>query len=82
MSHFVGHGSHELQEIKHRFVVMPRYGKDIWSIFLENGRQLPQHTIYRIAIQMVCYIILYIYNIFIILYSLYYIIYILYLLYF
>lgn len=53
MPHFVGHGSHELNKIKHRFIVMPRFGKDIWNLFLDNGRKLPLHTIYRLAIQMV-----------------------------
>lgn len=53
MPHFVGHGSHELNKIKHRFIVMPRFGRDIWSLFLENGRKFPLHTVYRLAIQMV-----------------------------
>lgn len=55
MPHYIGHGSHELNSLKHRFVVMPRYGRDVWSFFLENGKILPQPTVYRIAIQMVCY---------------------------
>lgn len=53
MPHFVSHGSHELNDIKHRFLVMPRYGKDIWKIYKENDSQLPEHTIYRLAMQMV-----------------------------
>lgn len=53
MPHFVGHGSHDLNKIKHRFVVMPRYGQDIWQLFLDNNRRMPVHTIYRLAIQMV-----------------------------
>ncbi|KAL5283598.1 VRK1 family protein [Megaselia abdita] len=52
MPHFVGSGSHELNKQKHRFLVMPRYGRDIWSFFLENGKKLPEHTIYRLAVQM------------------------------
>jgi len=56
MPHYIGHGSHEVNSLKHRFVVMPRYGRDVWSFFEENGNILPQHTVYRIAIQMVCYI--------------------------
>lgn len=53
MPHFVGHGSHDLNKIKHRFVVMPRYGQDIWQLFIDNNRRMPVHTIYRLAIQMV-----------------------------
>lgn len=50
--HFVGSGSHELNAIKHRFVVMPRFGKDISKCWLENGKRMPQHTAYRLALQM------------------------------
>lgn len=53
MPHFIGHGSHDLNGKKHRFVVMPRFGADVWSIFLANGRKMPLHTVYRLAIQMV-----------------------------
>ncbi|XP_031628037.1 nucleosomal histone kinase 1 [Contarinia nasturtii] len=53
MPHFVGHGSHDLNEKKHRFVVMPRFGSDIWSLFLKNDRKMPLHTVYRLAIQMI-----------------------------
>lgn len=53
MPHFVGHGSHELNQKRHRFIVMPRYSADIWSLFLQNGRKMPLHTVYRLAIQMV-----------------------------
>lgn len=53
MPHYVAHGSHEVNGMKHRFVVMPRYSRDVWSYFLENGKKLPQPAIFRIAIQMV-----------------------------
>lgn len=53
MPHFIGHGSHDLNGKKHRFIVMPRFGKDVWSLFLDNGRKMPMHTVYRLAIQMV-----------------------------
>lgn len=52
MPHFVGSGSHELEGVKHRFIVMPRYGQDIWSIYLKNGKSFPNHTVYRLALQM------------------------------
>lgn len=52
MPYLVGSGSHDMNNIKHRFVVMPRYGSDIWKFFLENGRKIPEHTIYRLALQM------------------------------
>lgn len=53
MPHFVGSGSETINNEKHRFVVMPRFGKDIWSLYLENGRRIPEHTVLRLGIQMV-----------------------------
>lgn len=53
MPYLIASGSHDLNSIKHRFIIIPRYGQNIWNIFLENNRRLPQHTVYRLAIQMV-----------------------------
>ncbi|EAT40680.1 AAEL007617-PA [Aedes aegypti] len=53
MPHFVGNGSHELKNLKHRFLVMPRYSTDLWGIFLKNEKRFPLHTVYRIALQMI-----------------------------
>lgn len=53
MPYFIGHGSHEINKIRHRFIVMPRFGSDVWSKYLSNGEKLPLHTVYRLAIQMV-----------------------------
>lgn len=50
---YIGSGSHEFNSTKYRFVVMERYGKDLWHKFLECGRRFPTHTVFRIAIQMV-----------------------------
>lgn len=51
--YYIGSGSHDLEGIKHRFLVMPRYGRDLWSIFQEQGNKFPLHTIYRLCIQIV-----------------------------
>lgn len=53
MPSFIGSGSHDIEDVKHRFLVMPRYGKDIWKIFLEQNRKFPLHTVYRIGWQMI-----------------------------
>lgn len=53
MPYFVGSGSYDLQNDKHRFVVMPRYGNDIWGLFLNNNKKFPLHTVYRLALQMI-----------------------------
>ncbi|XP_012273530.1 serine/threonine-protein kinase VRK1 [Orussus abietinus] len=53
MPRYVGSGSHEYNNTKYRFVVMDRYGTDLWKLFLENGRRFPEHTVYRIARQII-----------------------------
>lgn len=53
MPTFIGSGSHDIEDVKHRFLVMPRYGKDIWKIFLEQNRKFPLHTVYRIGWQII-----------------------------
>lgn len=52
MPYFVGSGSQELDGVKHRFIIMPRYSQDIWSLYLKNGKSFPKHTVYRLALQM------------------------------
>ncbi|XP_063706699.1 serine/threonine-protein kinase VRK1 [Culicoides brevitarsis] len=51
--HFVGSGSHDIEGIKHRFIVLPRYGRDIWSLYLINDKLFPIHTVCRLALQMI-----------------------------
>jgi vaccinia related kinase len=53
MPPFLGSGSHEYNCEKYRFIVMERYGIDIWKLFLENGRKFPEHTVYKVAWQIV-----------------------------
>lgn len=52
MPEFIAAGSHEIQQMKHRFIVLPRFGRDIWKIFIEQGRKFPLHTVYRIGWQI------------------------------
>ena len=53
MPPFLGSGSHECNGEKYRFVVMERYGTDLWKIFLENGRKFPEPTVYKLGWQIV-----------------------------
>uniref|UniRef100_A0A1A9W5V8 non-specific serine/threonine protein kinase n=1 Tax=Glossina brevipalpis TaxID=37001 RepID=A0A1A9W5V8_9MUSC len=50
--HMLGHGSVEVNNKKHRFIILPRYGSDINKLFLSNSRCLPEITVYRIVLQM------------------------------
>ncbi|XP_054010460.1 serine/threonine-protein kinase VRK1 [Hylaeus anthracinus] len=53
MPRYIGSGSHEYKNIKYRFVVMDRYGTDLWKLFEENNKQFPEHTVYKIALQII-----------------------------
>lgn len=53
MPNFIGSGSHDLEGLKHRFIVMPRYGSDIWSYYLSHNKKFPLATVYRLALQMI-----------------------------
>lgn len=51
---YLGSGSHEYNGEKYRFIVMEKFGKDLWKIFLENNRIFPTSTVFKIAVQIVC----------------------------
>ncbi|XP_046411707.1 serine/threonine-protein kinase VRK1-like isoform X1 [Neodiprion fabricii] len=53
MPSYIGSGSHECHNTKYRFVVMERFGKNLWDIFLENNRIFPEHRVYNIALQII-----------------------------
>lgn len=52
MPEYIGQGSHEIQEIKHRFIVLPRFGRDIYKILEEQNHKIPLHTAYRLSWQV------------------------------
>ncbi|KAG8235459.1 hypothetical protein J437_LFUL014089 [Ladona fulva] len=47
-----GYGSHEYNSEKYRFLVIDRYGKDLWTVFTENDRRFPDATVFKIALQV------------------------------
>ncbi|XP_003488762.1 serine/threonine-protein kinase VRK1 [Bombus impatiens] len=53
MPQYIGSGSHEYKNIKYRFIIMDRYGTDLWKLFEANNRRFPEHTVYKIALQIV-----------------------------
>lgn len=53
MPQFFGSGIHCSNGKKFRFLVMERYGTDLWSIYLEKNRKFPPSTVYKIANQVV-----------------------------
>lgn len=50
---FYGSGSHLYNKEKYRFIVIERYGKDLWSIFLDNKKKFPASVVFKCAIQIV-----------------------------
>lgn len=40
-----------VEDTKHRFLVLPRFGRDIQKIFIEQKNKLPIHTVYRLGWQ-------------------------------
>lgn len=53
MPEFIASGSQDINELKHRYIVLPRFGRDIWKIFTDQGHIFPLHTVYRIGWQIV-----------------------------
>ncbi|KAL0127870.1 hypothetical protein PUN28_003249 [Cardiocondyla obscurior] len=49
---YIASGSHEYKDTKYRFLVIDRYGKDLWKIFEENNRQFPEYIVYKLALQI------------------------------
>uniref|UniRef100_A0AAG5CZ41 non-specific serine/threonine protein kinase n=1 Tax=Anopheles atroparvus TaxID=41427 RepID=A0AAG5CZ41_ANOAO len=52
MPHFIASGTHMLNNVKHRFLVIPRYGASLQSLYLRHNKCLPVQTVYRAARQM------------------------------
>lgn len=52
MPFYVSSGSYVNHKVSYRFLVMHRYGPDIWSKFLNSNRQFPKATVYRIGAQV------------------------------
>ncbi|XP_015585800.1 serine/threonine-protein kinase VRK1 [Cephus cinctus] len=53
MPKYIGSGSHECNKVKYRFVVMERYGTDLWNLFLQSGRRFEEHTVFKVALQII-----------------------------
>uniref|UniRef100_A0A0A9XX25 non-specific serine/threonine protein kinase n=1 Tax=Lygus hesperus TaxID=30085 RepID=A0A0A9XX25_LYGHE len=49
---YIGSGTHFHKDIKYRFLVMERFGQDLWSLFL-SAKTFPPHTVYKCALQII-----------------------------
>ncbi|XP_053610909.1 serine/threonine-protein kinase VRK1-like [Plodia interpunctella] len=52
MPTYHGNGSHVYKGEKYRYLVLERYGKDVWSLFKDCGRQFPPATVFQLGLQM------------------------------
>ncbi|XP_045488850.1 nucleosomal histone kinase 1 [Pieris rapae] len=52
MPSYYGNGSHTFKGEKYRYLVLERYGKDLWSIFKDCSRSFPPTTVFKIGLQM------------------------------
>lgn len=52
MPTYFGKGSHECNGVTYRYLVMERFGKDVWSLFTEAGKSFPPATVFQLGLQM------------------------------
>ncbi|CAG4982121.1 unnamed protein product [Colias eurytheme] len=52
MPSYYGNGSHNFKGEKYRYLVLERYGKDLWTLFKDSGRSFPPTTVFQIGLQM------------------------------
>uniref|UniRef100_A0A182VR10 non-specific serine/threonine protein kinase n=1 Tax=Anopheles minimus TaxID=112268 RepID=A0A182VR10_9DIPT len=52
MPYYLASGSHTLNNVKHRFLVIPRFGASLQSVYMQNNKCLPLSTVCRAGMQM------------------------------
>lgn len=52
MPKYLGSGSHEYRGEKFRFLVMEKFGSDIWKIYLQNGKCFPKASAFKLTLQI------------------------------
>lgn len=55
MPSYYGNGSHDYKGEKYRYLVLERYGKDVWSLFKDSGRSFQPGTVFQLGLQMVSF---------------------------
>lgn len=45
--------SHGIYKSKFQYIVLPSFESDVRTLFVKNNHQMPMHTIFRLAIQMI-----------------------------
>ncbi|KAF6208249.1 hypothetical protein GE061_016701 [Apolygus lucorum] len=52
MPAYIASGTHFYKDEKYRFLVMERFGQDLWSLF-KAAKTFPHHTVYKCALQII-----------------------------
>ncbi|KAF5304893.1 hypothetical protein FQR65_LT00777 [Abscondita terminalis] len=52
MPTYLGSGRHEIGDQVYRFVVMEKFGTDIWKLFVENNNKFPPETVFKLGVQI------------------------------
>ncbi|XP_065201846.1 serine/threonine-protein kinase VRK1-like isoform X2 [Planococcus citri] len=53
MPHFLGCGSHYYNNERYRFIVLPKYGIDLQTVFLNSGRRFSLKTAFTLAFYVI-----------------------------
>lgn len=53
MPHFLGCGSHYYNNERYRFIVLPKYGIDLQTVFVNSGRRFSVKTAFTLAFYVV-----------------------------
>lgn len=54
MPHYLGCGSHYYNNERYRFIVLPKYGIDLQTVFLNSGKRFSVKTAFTLATYVVC----------------------------
>ncbi|CAB3230402.1 unnamed protein product [Arctia plantaginis] len=49
---YFGRGTHECKGVTYRYLVLEKYGKDVWSLFNNAGKSFLPTTVFQLGIQM------------------------------
>ncbi|XP_050093989.1 nucleosomal histone kinase 1-like [Anopheles aquasalis] len=52
VAHYISSGSQEVLGVKHRYLVMPRFGESLQTLFVHHSECLPLRIVYRVALQI------------------------------
>lgn len=49
---YFGRGTHEYKGVTYRYLVLEKYGKDVWSLFTNSGKSFQPTIVFQLGLQM------------------------------